>query len=97
MFELELELTMEEEGCEKQKGIFTPQPLPIPYFLLLPTPLVQIFFPHLLLPLKLKMEAIILCKENTMHSLAKISPALQAVETRISSGTIGHDEYRISF
>ena len=83
---------------KSKNRIFTPQPLPIPYFfLLLPTPLVQIFFPHLLLPLKLKMEAIILCKENTMHSLAKISPALQAVETRISSGTIGHDEYRISF
>lgn len=62
MFEFELELTTEEEGWERQKqnNLFTPQPLPIPYFLLLPTPLVQIFFPHLLLPLKLKMEAIIL-------------------------------------
>ena len=75
-----------KEKHQKKPVIFNPPPPPLSLFLTVDHPLVQIFFSHSLpLPLKSKMAAIVFIEkkkiklqENTDHSLANITPALQA-------------------
>ena len=76
-----------KEKHQKKPVIFTPPPPPLSLFLTVDhPPWCKFFFSHSLpLPLKSKMAAIVFVEikkislqENTEHSLANITPALQA-------------------
>ena len=80
MFDLELELTVGVVGGEGRKGIFTFPALTLSLFLTIDCPTLQISFsPQPSDAIKIKEGGYNFHQESTEHSLAKITPALQAI------------------